>query len=799
MDEHALRVLEFDKVLGRLAALTSFSAGRDLALSIRPSSDFEEVVRRQRLLADAMRLRVLRAALNLTSALDSRMALDKAGLGGVLDARELLAVGTTQRVAQHVKSALTRTAANLPLLAEMGERLSEQPRVVAEISRSIDPRGEVTDDASPALRLVRRDIRIAHDRLHSKLQEFLSSSAGRTVTQEPIVTLRDGRYVIPVKSEFRGEVRGIVHDVSSSGATVFIEPLAVVDLANKWRELQIEEAREVEKVLRELSALVGAAAGALTENLDLLAELDVLMAGARLAEELSPAGLSTLPDADRASDPREWLCRAPAPFVIVDGRHPLLTSPVPITIRIGDGDNVLLITGPNTGGKTVALKTIGLMSLMAQAGLPVPVSPGSSLPVFDQVLADIGDEQSIEQSLSTFSGHLKNIIQLLESVTGQSLVLLDELAAGTDPSEGAALARAVLQHLLDRGALVVATTHHGELKLFAHSTEGVRNAAVDFDAETFAPTYHITLGVPGRSNALAIAARLGLPESILVAAQSSLAPEEAEIDSLLQELRRERDAAATARRAEEQARKRAEEARTRAEQRLAVIEEEKAQRLDEAAVALEQELDAARDALAQARRLSERQRVAPIATQELAEAQAAVETAATTAKRMRRRSRRKRPGGLRPEQVKPGFQVWLQGVPTPAEALTAPDARGELDVSLGALRARVRIEQVVRVERQAGKAVAPRTLLPPPPAAAAEEIEVRGQTLDEALPLVEGFLDQGFRAGVPRLRVVHGKGTGRMRTAVWQMLARHPLVKRYEFAPPREGGEGVTIVEMAVS
>lgn len=799
MDSHALRVLEFDKVRARVAGLASFSGGRELGLALEPSPDFDEVLRRQQRLAEAIRLRSLRTPLNLGSATDVRAPAEKAGLGGVLDPNELLAIATTQSLVQQARSAITRLRSNLPLLAETADTIAEKPQLVNEITRAIDQRGEVVDSASPALGLIRRDIRTAHDRLHNRLQEFLASNSGRTAAQESIVTLRDGRYVVPIKAEFRGEVRGIVHDISSSGATIFVEPLVVVDLANRWRELQIEETREVERILRRLSGLAGDAAEAISHNVGVLAELDLLMASARFAEELSPHGLQSLPGADRDAQPAEWLRRDPMLVDLIDARHPLLTAPVPISARLGGADRVVLVTGPNTGGKTVALKTVGLMVLMSQAGLPVAAEQGSRLPVFQEVLADIGDEQSIEQSLSTFSGHLRNIVGILERAGPRSLVLLDELAAGTDPAEGAALARALLLDLMGRGAVVLATTHHGELKLFAHSTPGVKNAAVEFDPVTLAPTYRLTIGLPGRSNALAIASRLGLPESILETARASLAPEQQAIDSLLDDLREERQAAAESRRAEEQARRQAEEARVRVEAKLAALDDEKADRLDQAAQALESELALAREALARAQRLAQRQ-PAMVSPAEILEVREALGEAAETAKKIRRRSRRRRHGGgITPEQIKPGFQVWLQGVPTPAEALTAPDRRGEIDVSLGALRARVPVTQVIRVERPSATPIYERTTIPPPPPNFVEQIEVRGQTLDEALPKVERFLDDGFRAGAPRLRVIHGKGTGKMKNAVRQMLDRHPYVRGYQFAERSEGGEGVTVVEMAVT
>ncbi len=793
-------------MLARLARLTAFSAGRELALALRPSPEYAVVVERQRLLAEAVGLSAGRTPFDLGSAADVRPAVEKAALGGVLEARELAAVAATQRIAEQALATLARFETSWPLLAERALAIGEEPALVAEIGRAIDGRGDVLDGASPALGLIRRDIKISHDRLHAKLQEFIASAAGRQAAQESIVTLRDGRYVVPIKADFRGEVRGIVHDVSSSGATLFIEPLAVVDLANRWRELQIEERHEVERVLRSLSALVGTAAAAIDGNVAVLAELDLLLASARLGEELSPGGRGFLPEA-AAGDPEEWLARPPAALELRDARHPLLTTPVPVTLRVGDDERVLLITGPNTGGKTVALKMTGLLALMAQAGLPVPAAPGSRLPVFGEVLADIGDEQSLEQSLSTFSGHLRNIIDLLERTRPDSLVLLDELAAGTDPAEGAALARALLEQLLAKGALTVATTHHGELKLFAHSTAGIGNAAVEFDSETLAPTFGITLGLPGRSNALAIAARLGLPESVLAAARASLAPDQVAIDSLLDELRQEREAATVARRAEEQAQRQAEAAKARLEERLAAIDAERAERLDEAAIALEVEVAAAREALARVERLSRREPApstaamaleeAGEAASELSEAREAVGEAATAARRLRRRSRRRRSGGLDLGLVLPGAAVWIQGIPLAAEVLSAPDRRGEINVGFGGLRARVRLDQVMRVEKASTAPLPQRATLPEAPAATTE-IEVRGQTLDEALPKVEKFLDDGFRAGLPRLRVIHGKGTGKLRQAVREMLTRHPLVKAFDFAIPPEGGEGVTVVEVAL-
>ena len=799
MDQHALQTLEFDKILARLARHTSFSAGRDLALALEPSTDYDTVVRMQRETAEARKLIAMRPRSGIAGAHDVRNRAEKAERGGILEPQELLEIASTLECARDLKASITRLADHLPLLAEAVDAIEPLTRLIDDINRSINQRAEVTDEASPVLGAIRREVRTLHDRLYSRLQEILSSAATKGIAQEPIITLRDGRYVIPVKSDMRGQMKGIVHDVSGSGATVWMEPLAVVELANRWREAQLEEAREVERILRRLSGEIGARHEDIALNVATIAWIDLALARARFGDEIEAPELPY----DGAEQP--WLVRAPAQLHLLLARHPLLHKPVvPTTVTVGGEHRVLLITGPNTGGKTVALKTAGLLALMAQSGLPVPADHGSRVPVFTGIFADIGDEQSIEQSLSTFSSHMKNIIRILDEADDGSLVLLDELAAGTDPTEGAALARAILERLLEAGALTVATTHHGELKTYAHSTPGVTNASVEFNLATLSPTYHLSIGLPGRSNALEIAERLGMPRDIINEARASIAPEQRQVDELLSDIRRERDDAAAARRAEETARREAEEIRERLEQRLDTVDDEREKLIATARDEIEKETERVRELLSEVEEEAERQRTA--AAQE--KLRQAVEEAALAAQRARERHRPRRrpekrvarvPQGPPPESIQEGDLVWVQGMDRWGEALTEPDARGEVEIRLGQLRSRIKLSQVERVQRPApshahGSITA--DLAPPPDVPV--ELDMRGSTVDEGLPMVERYLDDAFRAAVPSARIIHGKGTGVLRKHVRDFLAHHPLVKSYEEAAREEGGEGVTVVHLAL-
>jgi DNA mismatch repair protein MutS2 len=797
LNERALAILEFPKVLQRLAASCSFAASRQLALDLKPSPGYGEVVRRQRLTAEGRRLHEIKPNLALGQARDIRGHAAQAALGHALQPEELLELAGTLSLAQTAHSTITRLRDQLPLLAEMADGIEDFGSLVADIQRCISPRAEVTDAASPMLAQLRRHVRQAHDRLLNQLQSLIGSTSGRNAVQEPIVTLRDGRYVIPVKAEMRGQVPGIVHDVSASGATVFLEPLAVVELGNSWRELQLEEQREVERILRELSLQVGDYAREIEAAVQALAEIDLALAKARLGESF---GALDLPE---PGEEQSWITPDAERLRLVNARHPLLSGDVvPISLHLGRGEagestfTVLLITGPNTGGKTVALKTVGLLALMAQAGLPIPADRGSCLPVFEDVFADIGDEQSIEQSLSTFSAHMTNVIGILARATPRSLVLLDELTAGTDPTEGAALAKAILQHLLAIGCLTVATTHHGELKAFAHNTPGVINASVEFDPETLSPTYRLNIGLPGHSNALAIARRLGLPDPILDAAQESLGEEHLEVETLIRDLQRERDRLEAERAAEEHQRSSEEEQRREAERRLAELEAQQQRAAEQAGRQLQREAEQARKRLLDAGKTIERALEGPPSRRKqrsLEHARSLVRSVEAGAERLQTEPR-KRPATLPPLAV--GDRVWLRGVSEPGEVLALPDEQGQVQVALGTLRATVSLRDIEQAEKRPRRQSIAGPRLAPSGPRTVPEVHVRGLTVDEALHIVDQKLDEAVRAGASEVRVVHGKGTGTLRRAVRQLFDKHPLVHGYVFADPREGGEGVTVVEL---
>ncbi|MGB9776148.1 MAG: endonuclease MutS2 [Anaerolineae bacterium] len=786
------QTLELPKILERLAAHASFSVGAEKARALAPSTVPTEIRERLATTTEARRFLALYPLTDLGSARDVRPMVEAARREAVLAPADLLDIAQTLQAARRLRQTLTRQEAQFPRLAAIAARLEPCPELVEAIERVLDERGEVRDDASPALARIRSDLRAAHHRLITRLQRIISSPETAPFLQEPIITMREGRYVIPLKTDFKGRIRGIVHDRSASGATLFIEPLSVVELGNTWRELQAAEEQEIQRILADLSARVAARGAEVLETVDALADLDLAFAKARYADELD-AVEPTMADGKPDRDPtRLRLLRA---------RHPLLdpATVVPIDVILDGETHVLVITGPNTGGKTVTLKTVGLLALMAQSGLHIPADETSMLPVFTAVYADIGDEQSIEQSLSTFSAHLTNILSFIHQADEHSLVLLDELGAGTDPAEGAALARALLETFRQRGAVTLVATHYPELKAYAQLTPGVCNACVEFDPETLRPTYRLTIGIPGRSNALAIARRLGLDEEIVRRAEALLSPQERQTEHLLADLHRLRLEAARARDEAYAARAEAQRLAEELRRRLARIDEERAVILEEARRKAQEELERLRE---EARAMRQQWRRMPLASSgapdssgapglppAAAEVEAALDRlAAEVAEAL------PAPAPLFPTgPLRPGDTVWVKSLRALGQLRALTD--DEAEVQVGPLRARVPVREL---ERRAPpeRPVEPSGVRYMPPSVPLR-LDLRGQTVEEALESLDRYLDAAALAGLPWAHIVHGKGTGALRQAVRDFLRHHPLVRSYRSGEEGEGGDGVTVVVLS--
>jgi DNA mismatch repair protein MutS2 len=789
-----LSTLEYPKILRALATHTAFSAGEEAALALEPTSDPTEIQHRLETTSEARSLLEDRPGTTIGGAHDVRSLAAAAERGVVLPPADLLDVRDTLLAGRTLHRTLSRLESLFPRLARIASRIRPCQDIIEDISRCIDERGAVRDGASPELARIRREVDIAHARIQEKLQNIISSQRTAPYLQEPIITRREGRYVIPLKAQFKDRIPGVVHDRSASGVTLFIEPLSAVDLNNAWRELQLEEEQEVQRILAQLSDQVGAHAEDIARTVEALAELDLAFAKARYAETIDASRPEIVAFANRTDGHPGSTVR------LLGARHPLLDprNVVPIDVDLDDQTHVLVITGPNTGGKTVSLKTVGLLTLMAQAGLHIPVEPGSAISPFEGVYADIGDEQSIEQSLSTFSSHVTNIISFLDQADAHSMVLLDELGAGTDPAEGSALARSLLEHFRRRGSTTFVATHYPELKTYAQLTPGVRNASVEFDAETLSPTYRLTIGLPGRSNALTIARRLRMPEEIVEEAREMISPEDLRTQDMLDDIHRLRVDMARERDEAHTARTGATEAARELRGRLAAIEDERQQVLRQARREAEETLEELRSEVRQLRgRL--RAAAAPV------EAVSAVEEQLESLEAHLPQAEPLQPPPLpdaaqaldeelqRPIQV--GDTVWVRPLNAKGEVLKVDD--GEAEVQVG--RARTQVSLSALELRRAEEPQPVPSGVPINASAVASpgtSIDLRGTTVDETLQQLDRYLDQAMRAGLPQVRIIHGKGTGALRRAVRHFLADHPLVSDYETADPREGGEGVTIARI---
>jgi DNA mismatch repair protein MutS2 len=793
ISEKTIRVLELNKVLAQLARHTTFSAGADLARELTPSTSLDEARAWQRETAEARELFQNKSNVNLNGVRDVRDISIAAQRGVMIEPAVLLDIRTTLRRGASVRRALARMNNQFPLLAEIADEIEELVPLQDVIGTAIDDNGEVKDSASPRLAIIRRDMKIAFDRLQTRLNRLISTPSKAQYLQEAIITMRNGRYVVPIKADHKGKIPGIVHDSSSSGATLFIEPLETVDLNNQWRELQLDEEKEIRRILLEISAQVGDQSEQIVRTVEVLAYLDLVFARAHLAEAMRAAQPVLVAFREKMPTPAH-----PGSTLYLKGaRHPLLTgNVVPVDVEFGDETWVLVVTGPNTGGKTVSLKTVGLLCLMAQCGLHLPVEE-ARLTVFEGIYADIGDEQSIEQSLSTFSSHMTNTIQILDQCDARSLVVLDEVGAGTDPAEGSALARAILSHLVERRVTTMVTTHHPELKIYSVETPGVRNASVEFDLETLAPTYRLIIGLPGRSNALAIAGRLGLNPAIIEAARGMVATEDLIADDLLDEIHRTREAIRAQN--EEVAALRA-EAQTRRDDlqaRLDQIEDERRDVINAARRNAEAELE---DLRREIKRLRNDLRAAALpleglrAVQEAAD-RAAERNAAPVANVIQAPER---------ESWLPRLNdtVWLATLN--AEGVVSEIDETEAVVQVGSLRVRARLDELQprsksqkrEIKRGHVRKYDSTEFIAPRGKSPGLELDLRGERVESALERLSAYVDAAYGAGLPFARIIHGKGTGALRKAIRDTVEGHPLVSKVETGHPNEGGDGVTVIHM---
>jgi DNA mismatch repair protein MutS2 len=797
MDEKSIKTLEFSVVLDRLAAKAAFSASKELARALQPTLDVEEARERQTRTSEARYLLSINDALTIGGARDVRQQVDSAIHGVVLEPPEFLDLKNTLISARGLRRYFEKLEQGAPLLRAYAMEIIPATGLIDAISRTLNDRGEVNDSASQDLARIRRELRTAGERLNSKLQKLIGDPKIVKMLQEPIITQRDGRFVVPLRAEFKGKLKSVVHDQSSSGATLFVEPLPVVDLNNQVRELELAERDEIRRILSELTAAVADQAEVIEATVVVLAELDLAFAKARYAEELD-ASEPIL----HALKPKKGADHPGSRMRLIGARHPLLDlqSVVPIDLELEENVYGLVITGPNTGGKTVTLKTVGLMTLMAQSGLHLPVVSGSELSVFDSVFADIGDEQSIEQSLSTFSAHISNVVHILEKATSKSLVLLDELGAGTDPQEGAALARSILSVLLDQKVTTMVATHYPEMKTFAHSLKHIRNASVEFDLETLTPTYHLMVGLPGRSNALAIAERLGLPAEVVERARSMVAPEELRAEDLLDEIHHQRDLTRQARMEAEEIRRRVQGQESDLSARLENIEDERYQILEQARLEAQAELETLKEELKKVRRQLSAARQPLEAIKPIEESLKALDEEVDEPV-VRRPT--ERPQEDRPFQL--GDKVELVALQTDG-VITTLDA-DQVEVQVGRLRVRARLDELRHVGGvdEPSPKVKPKPTSRPTrvrkaalPQAPPLELDLRGRTVEEALAELDHRLDAAFVSGLPMIRVIHGKGTGALRHAVREAMGGRPQVGSFSPGMPNEGGDGVTIVKLAL-
>ena len=791
MNRKALQTLEYPKIIDMLAAEAGCEGSREMARQLVPYEDPRVIGEELRSTTEAVDLIVRKGPVPTGGIYDIAGSLNYARMGGSLTMKQLLEVYTDLRIAADVVSFMkSEELPALPLIRSLTDLVVTVPGLQQEIDRCILNEDEMNDNASPKLRDIRREIRQQNESIRNRLTRIVNSTENRTYLQDAIVTMRDGRYVIPVKQEYRSRFPGMIHDQSKAGATLFIEPQAIVDMNNRLRELALEEEAEIARILAELSSRVAEHAKELTYNQKLMTRLDFLMAKGRLSRKM------------KGEEP--VITGEDGALYLRSARHPLIDPEkvVPIDVRLGGDFRTLIITGPNTGGKTVSLKTTGLLALMAQSGLHIPASSESTLPVFKEIFADIGDEQSIEQSLSTFSSHMKNIGGIIDKADYRSLVLVDELGAGTDPTEGAALAISILERLYDGGAVTMATTHYNELKKYALSTDSVENAAMEFDVDTLSPTYRLLIGVPGKSNAFEISRKLGLEPSVIDRASELIERGDMEFENVISSIEEDRKRAADER-------DEAAAALAEAKRKLEEIEKKERALSEKSDKVIAKAREEARDILRDAKETSrvlqkelrdleknmpstERRKRFEQSRQKLREAEE---------KYAERVVKQVNSAPVSAADLKVGDRVKVLTLGQNGSVLTLPDDRSQVTVAVGAIKVNVNLEDLMLIgegkeRKEPAKSSRYGSLYKAKTAAVSASINVQGENLDDALMDVEKYLDDVYIAGLETVTIIHGRGEGILKNGIRQMLRKNKYVASFSRGAYNEGGEGVTIVKM---
>ena len=790
MNQKVLRTLEYNKIVERLAEYAFGADTKERCLSLLPSTSLSEITNAQQQTKDAMNRSLKKGRLDCSGIKPLSSAIRRVEIGGTMNIEELLGLCKLLETARRVKAYGRKEREDIPSdsLSELFDGLEPLSPLCDEIRRCIISVDEISDDASSNLKSIRRSIRSTGDRIHAQLNQMLNNQNVRNCLQDFVITMRNGRYCLPVKAEAKSQITGMVHDQSSSGSTLFIEPMAVVNLNNELKELSIKEQDEIAVILATLSAKAGEYIPAIETDYQILTELDFIFAKAAYALEYN--GITPHFNTERK-------------IRILKGRHPLLDAKkvVPIDISLGSDFDQLVITGPNTGGKTVSLKTVGLLTLMGQAGLPIPSGDRSELAVFDDIFADIGDEQSIEQNLSTFSSHMTNIIHILKEANEHSLVLFDELCAGTDPTEGAALAVSILSYFHSRGIRTMATTHYSEIKIYALTTSGIENACCEFDVETLSPTYRLLIGIPGKSNAFAISKKLGLSDTLIEDARTRISSNEQNFEDLLSDLEASRITIE---------KEQAEINRYKSE--IAALKQQlknKQEKLDESRDAIlrkakeeaNQILQEAKDTADEAIRNFNKYGTTRPSIQEMEKQRTNIrEKMAANEKKSSKGKDTAIYNPKVPKKLQIGDSVKGLSMNLTGTVHSLPNAKGDLFVQMGILRSQVNIKDLVLIEDAApGSKKYAKTgagkLKMSKSASVSTEINLIGKTVDEAIALLDKYLDDAYLTHLPSVRIVHGKGTGALRSAVQSHLKRQSYIKSFHLGEFGEGDAGVTIAE----